>query len=95
MSGLQTRPRGGFTMSAPSPARRTSATPRFERPAGRPPAIPTQRSAADAYRVSEEQVQRARMVVARNSVDSQDCRELLDMLGLLAASPDQAPPVRR
>ncbi|MCW2631678.1 MAG: hypothetical protein JWR88_640, partial [Pseudonocardia sp.] len=50
---------------------------------------------ADAYRVSEEQVQRARMVVARNSVDSSDCRELLDMLGLLAASPDQAPPVRR
>lgn len=80
-------------MSAPSPARRTSATPRFERP--RSAAIPTQRSAADAYRVSEEQVQRARMVVARNSVDSQDCRELLDMLGLLAASPDQAPPVRR
>jgi hypothetical protein len=81
-------------MSATSPARQVSTTPRPER-AVRPSAIPTQRNAADAYRVSEEQVQRARMVVARNSVDSSDCRELLDMLGLLAASPDQAPPVRR
>ncbi len=81
-------------MSASNAAHRTSAAPRFERSV-RPSAIPTQRTAADAYRVSEEQVQRARMVVARNSVDSQDCRELLDMLGLLASSPDQAPPVRR
>ncbi len=81
-------------MSASNAARRTSAAPRFERSV-RPGAIPTQRTASDAYRVSEEQVQRARMVVARNSVDSKDCRELLDMLGLLAASPEQAPPVRR
>lgn len=81
-------------MSASSPAHRTTATPRPE-PATRPSAIPTQRSAADAYRVTEEQVHRARMVVARNADNSSDCRELLDMLGLLAASPDQAPPVRR
>jgi hypothetical protein len=58
-------------------------------------AIPTQRSAADAYRVSEDQVHRARIVVARNAEDSEDCRKLLDMLGLIAASPDQLPPVRR
>ncbi len=58
-------------------------------------AIPAQRNAADAYRVSEEQVHRARMVVARNAVDSTDCRRLLDMLGLIASNPDQAPPVRR
>lgn len=81
-------------MSAPSPAHRAAATLPPER-AARPSAIPTPRSASDAYRVTEEQVQRARMVVARNAVDSSDCKELLDMLGLLAANPDQAPPVRR
>ena len=58
-------------------------------------AIPSQRNAADAYRVSEDQVHRARIVVARNAAGSEDCRELLDMLGLIASSPDQAPPVRR
>ena len=58
-------------------------------------AIPTQRNAADAYRVSEDQVHRARIVVARNAEDSEDCRRLLDMLGLIAPSPDQLPPVRR
>lgn len=57
--------------------------------------IPTQRTAADAYRVTEDQVHRARIVVARNAADSEDCRRLLDMLGLIASSPDQLPPVRR
>jgi hypothetical protein len=57
--------------------------------------IPNQRSAADAYRVSEEQLQRARMVVARNSADSEDLRQLLDMLGLISANPDLPPPVTR
>ena len=68
-----------------------------ERYAGESPAsaIPTQRTAADAYRVSEDQVHRARIVVARNAGDSEDCRQLLDMLGLIASSPDQLPPVRR
>ena len=61
-------------------------------PAG---AIPTQRSAADAYRVSDDQLHRARMVVARNSSDSDDLRQLLDMLGLISANPDQPPPVSR
>ena len=58
-------------------------------------AIPTQRTAADAYRVSDEQVHRARLVVARNSADSEDLRQLLDMLGLISAQPDQPPPVSR
>ncbi|OZM84043.1 hypothetical protein [Pseudonocardia sp. MH-G8] len=58
-------------------------------------AIPSQRTAADAYRVSEEQLQRARMVVARNSGDSEDLRQLLDMLGLISANPDLPPPVTR
>jgi hypothetical protein len=57
--------------------------------------IPTQRSAADAYRVSEEQLNSARMVVARNSADSEDLRQLLDMLGLISANPDLPPPVTR
>jgi len=57
--------------------------------------IPTQRTAADAYRVSDDQLQRARMVVARNSADSEDLRQLLDMLGLISNSPDQPPPVTR
>jgi hypothetical protein len=58
-------------------------------------AIPTQRNASDAYRVTEDQVHRARIVVARNAEDSEDCRQLLDMLGLIGATPDQLPPVRR
>ena len=61
-------------------------------PAG---AIPSQRAAADAYRVSDEQLHRARMVVARNSADSEDLRKLLDMLGLISTNPDQPPPVTR
>ncbi|HEY2224836.1 hypothetical protein [Actinomycetospora sp.] len=56
--------------------------------------VPAQRTAADVYRVSEEQVHRARMAVARNALDSDDCRELLDMLGLIG-EPGEAPPVRR
>ena len=56
--------------------------------------VPAQRTAADMYRVSEEQVHRARMAVARNAVDSDDCRCLLDMLGLLG-EPGEPPPVRR
>jgi hypothetical protein len=58
-------------------------------------AIPNQRTAADAYRVSEDQLHRARMVVARNSADSEDLRQLLDMLGLISANPDLPPPVTR
>ncbi|MHA6619684.1 hypothetical protein [Pseudonocardia sp. DLS-67] len=57
--------------------------------------IPNQRTAADAYRVSDDQLHRARMVVARNSADSEDLRQLLDMLGLISANPDLPPPVTR
>lgn len=57
--------------------------------------IPNQRTAADAYRVSDDQLHRARMVVARNSSDSDDLRQLLDMLGLISANPDLPPPVIR
>ena len=57
--------------------------------------IPGPRTAADAYRVSDDQLHRARMVVARNSADQEDLRQLLDMLGLISANPDQPPPVTR
>ncbi len=74
--------------------------PSTERPSGLPgsptgdAAVPAQRTAADVYRVSEEQVHRARVAVARNAVDPDDCRELLDMLGLMGEAGDP-PPVRR
>ena len=57
--------------------------------------IPAPRNAADAFKVSDEQVQKARLVVAENSADSEDLRELLDMLGLISSNPDQPPPVAR
>ena len=63
-----------------------------EAPAG---SIPSPRTAADAYRVSDDQLHRARMVVARNSADPDDLRSLLDMLGLISSSPDLPPPVTR
>jgi hypothetical protein len=61
-------------------------------PAG---AIPGPRTAADAYRVSDDQVHRARLVVARNSSNSGELRQLLEMLGLISNNPDLPPPVAR
>ena len=58
-------------------------------------AIPGPRTAVDAYRVSDDQVHKARLVVAENSEDPEDLRLLLDMLGLISANPDQPPPVSR
>jgi hypothetical protein len=55
--------------------------------------VPAQRT-GEAARVSEEQVHRARLAVARGSTSAEDCRELLDMLGLIPAE-DGVPPVRR
>ena len=54
--------------------------------------VPAQRTGE--ARISDEQVRRARLSVARSSLDPQDCRELLDMLGLLDGE-DGIPPVRR
>jgi hypothetical protein len=59
------------------------------------PSIPGPRTAADAYRVSDDQIHRARLVVARNCDDPDDLRQLLDMLGLISPHPDQPPPVGR
>ncbi|GAA3219449.1 hypothetical protein GCM10017691_02890 [Pseudonocardia petroleophila] len=57
--------------------------------------IPSQRTASDAYRVSDDQLHSARLVVAKNSSGSEDLRELLDMLGLISSTPDLPPPVSR
>ncbi len=48
----------------------------------------------DPHRVSEEQVDRARLAVARSASDAEDCRTLLDMLGMIDGD-DGVPPVRR
>jgi hypothetical protein len=55
--------------------------------------LPTQRN-GEPGRISADQVRRARLAVARNARDADDCRQLLDMLGLV---PDDegTPPVRR
>ncbi|SHL19122.1 hypothetical protein SAMN05443637_120103 [Pseudonocardia thermophila] len=66
-----------------------------ERVTGSGGGIPAQRTAADAYRVTDEQLDRARLVVARNSSDAEDLRRLLDMLGLISTNPDLPPPVLR
>ena len=63
-----------------------------EAPAG---SIPSPRTAADAYRVSDDQLHRARLVGARHSADPAALRSLLDMLGLISSSPDLPPPVTR
>ena len=62
-----------------------------EERAGPHGSIPGPRTAADAYRVSDDQIHRARLVVARNCDDPDDLRRLLDMLGLISAPPRPAP----
>ncbi|WP_436492700.1 hypothetical protein [Actinokineospora sp. HUAS TT18] len=55
--------------------------------------VPAPRSGESA-RVSDEQVHRARLAVARGATDAKDCRELLEMLGLVDGE-DGLPAVRR
>jgi hypothetical protein len=55
--------------------------------------VPVQRS-GETSRVSGEQVRRAQLAVARGAQSVEDCRDLLDMLGL-APGEDGIPPVRR
>jgi hypothetical protein len=55
--------------------------------------VPAQRT-GETSRVTEEQVRRARLAVARGSLDHDDCRELLEMLGLVPGE-DGIAPVRR
>ena len=55
--------------------------------------VPVQRSDEPA-RISAEQVHKARLAVARGALDVDDCRQLLDMLGL-SPGEDGIPSVRR
>src|SRR5690606_7801065 len=55
--------------------------------------VPAQRS-GEPERISAEQVYRARMAVARSAADADDCRLLLEMLGLVPDEDGQLP-VRR
>ncbi|SDN17565.1 hypothetical protein [Allokutzneria albata] len=48
----------------------------------------------DPSRISDEQVHRARVAVARGALGAEDCRTLLDMLGLVPGE-DGVPPVQR
>lgn len=57
--------------------------------------VPGQRTGAgEPGRVSPDQVRRAQLSVARLSKSREDCRMLLDMLGLIPDD-DGEPPVRR
>jgi hypothetical protein len=62
-------------------------------PRGSTSGVPAQRS-DEPSKISAEQVHRARLAVARGALDIDDCRQLLDMLGL-APGEDGVPPVRR
>jgi len=55
--------------------------------------VPAPRS-GETSRVSEEQVRRAQLAVARGALGVEDCRELLEMLGLVPGE-DGLPAVRR
>ncbi|ANZ37414.1 hypothetical protein BBK82_16470 [Lentzea guizhouensis] len=58
------------------------------------PAVPAQRS-GEPSRISDEQVHRARLAVARSALGTEDCRMLLDMLGLSPGEDGGTPPVQR
>lgn len=56
-------------------------------------AVPAPR-AGDPSRISSEQVHRARIAVARGAENADDCRLLLDMLGLVPDEDGVAPVTR-
>ena len=55
--------------------------------------VPAQRG-GETSRVTDEQIRKARLAVARSALDAEDCRLLLDMLGLVPGD-DGVPPVSR
>lgn len=55
--------------------------------------VPAPRN-GDPGRISAEQVHRARVAVARGAESAEDCKQLLDMLGLVPDD-DGEPPVAR
>lgn len=77
---------------SPMPATRTFG-PETGHELSRSSTVPSPRG-TDPHRVSEDQVDRARLAVARSATDAEDCRTLLDMLGLIDGE-DGYPPVCR
>ncbi|MHA6801495.1 hypothetical protein [Bounagaea algeriensis] len=59
----------------------------------RPSAVPGPRE-GESSRISQEKIHRARVAVARGAHDAEDCRMLLDMLGLVPDE-DDVPPAAR
>lgn len=55
---------------------------------GRTSSVPAPRN-GETTEFSREQLHRARLAVARGSEDAQDCKMLLDMLGLLSTEDAQ------
>ncbi|EHR53360.1 hypothetical protein SacmaDRAFT_5198 [Saccharomonospora marina XMU15] len=54
--------------------------------------LPAQRAGqGDTERVSDDQVRRARLAVARGAASVEDCAKLLDMLGLTPDKDGKAP----
>lgn len=64
-----------------------------EGPTRSPTSVPAPRNGEPA-RISDEQIHRARVAVARSARDAEDCRLLLDMLGL-TSDDEGEPPVAR
>lgn len=56
--------------------------------------VPTPR-AGESTGISPEQVHRARIAVARGSENAEDCKQLLEMLGLAPDEEDGEPPVTK
>jgi len=58
------------------------------------PNVPAQRS-GEPSRISDDQVHRARLAVARSALGTEDCRMLLDMLGLSPGEDGAMPSAQR
>ncbi|SMD06399.1 hypothetical protein [Lentzea albidocapillata] len=58
------------------------------------PNVPAQRN-GEASRISDDQVHRARLAVARSATGAEDCRMLLDMLGLSPGEDGGSPHAQR
>lgn len=57
--------------------------------------VPSPRAGqADAPRLSDDQVRRARLAVAASAIDAEDCAQLLDMLGLVPDEDGNVPAQR-